>query len=326
MDVRYRKIATLRAIFGDVNVSHDGINVACMCPNSACSSRRKRKLKLAIRLDYGLYHCWVCGVKGSNICELVKRYNISVPSEKIDELHNLFSRHIYRRIDDECIDQDVTVTLPDGFTLIATATSSEKRSPSYKSVYRYMISRGYTYDDMCRFRIGFTTSDEYAYRVVIPSFDANGDLNFYMSRATMGWMYPKYKNVNVKKHAVIFNEIDVDWTSELIVTEGAFDALNTGLNATCLLGNTLPRSSALFKMIVKHSTPVILALDNTETINTNKIAKQLYSYDIPVKVFDMSGYKDLGEMPRDIIHDRVKTSRVWTPKTSLRQRITSISL
>jgi len=167
--------------------------------------------------------------------------------------------------------------------------------------------------------------DMYVDRVIVPSFDASGDLNYFISRADNNRTFPRYRNADGKKQAIVFNELDIDWTSELIVTEGPFDVFSCPDNATCLFGNTLAEDFLLFHRIVENSTPVILALDKKERRNTTKIAKLLYSYDIDVRVLDVSGYKDVGEMPKDIVRQRVSDARSWTPSVSLYEKIAGIS-
>ena len=82
----------------------------------------------------------------------------------------------------------------------------------------------------------FCDFGEYQHRVIIPSFDDEGNVNFFVgSSYTDDWM--KYKNPQVSKD-IIFNDLNIDWEDDIILVEGAFDAMKCK-NAIPLLGSTL---------------------------------------------------------------------------------------
>ena len=60
-----KKVSALKAAFGTIEVSRDGEDVSVKCPK--CAKHGSSKKKLVINLDKGMYHCWVCGIKGRNI-------------------------------------------------------------------------------------------------------------------------------------------------------------------------------------------------------------------------------------------------------------------
>ena len=47
---------------------------------------------------------------------------------------------------------------------------------------------------------------------------------------------------------IIFNELYIDWDSDIILVEGAFDAIKAGPNSIPLLGSTLREESSLFQL------------------------------------------------------------------------------
>lgn len=311
-------MALLRRVFGRVYKSADGVNVACYCPK--CEEEGKQKLKLAIRLDDGRYHCWVCGVKGKSITSLIRRYR----RDHMQEAEKYFPLPKYKARCAVFVVPDAgDVPLPEGFLLMATHLDA--RVPQLRNVIRYVRERGMTEHDMWRYRLGFSTDELYIGRVIVPSFDHEGKLNYFTSRADNDWTYPRYRNADGKKQAIVFNELDIDWSSELVITEGPFDVFRCGDNATCLFGNTLAENFLLFHRLVEHNTPVVLALDRKEQENTKRIARLLYGYDIEVRVLSMEGYRDAGEMPKAVFRDRLKSARPWTPTSSLKDKIAAIS-
>lgn len=310
---RVEKIALLKLAFGKVHQSVDGINVACYCPKCA-EDGHPHKLKLAVRLDDGRYHCWTCGRKGRSITQLFKRY----ASAHYERSSQYFPVTKQRQQITSIIDA-VDVEVPSGFQLLAQCVNSYDYT--HRQAIAYLFKRGLSIDDMWRYRLGISDDLEFKSRIIVPSFDVTGKLNFYVSRAINDRMWPRYKNADAKKQQIIFNEIDIDWTRPLVLTEGPFDVFKTTDNATCLLGNNLTPHFILFDKLVENSTPVILALDANEIKKTNEIAKLLHSYDVPVSTMSIAGFKDVGQMSKTQFEERRRNAVVWTPALSLRERI-----
>jgi hypothetical protein len=83
-----------------------------------------------------------------------------------------------------------------------------------------------------------------------------------------------------------------------------FDAIVAGENSIPLLGSTLREDSKLFRKIVRNDTPVLLGLDADAQKKAMRLVKALLAYDIEVRMMDTSGYKDIGEMPREVFQQR----------------------
>ena len=101
----------------------------------------------------------------------------------------------------------------------------------------------------------------------------------------------------------MFNELYVDWDEDIVLVEGAFDAIVAG-NAIPLLGSTLREKSVLFQKIVQKDAAVFLALDADAAKKENTIIKLFLKYGIELYKIDTSGYEDVGAMPKDVFLDR----------------------
>ena len=101
----------------------------------------------------------------------------------------------------------------------------------------------------------------------------------------------------------MFNELFVDWNKDLILVEGVFDALVAG-NAVPILGSTLRKSSKLLREIVRNDTPTFIALDPDAADKERRIIKMLLEYDIELHKIDVSGYEDVGSMPKEVFQER----------------------
>ena len=56
------------------------------------------------------------------------------------------------------------------------------------------------------------------------------------------------------------------------------------------------RSSKLFQEIVKHDTPIYLALDPDAEKKSNRLIAALMKYDVELYKVDITGYDDVGSM------------------------------
>jgi len=137
--------------------------------------------------------------------------------------------------------------------------------------------------------------------VIIPSFDDDGDVNFFIARSYSGDSY-KYKNPRASKN-IVFNELFIDWNEDLTIVEGVFDAVVAG-NAAPILGSTLQKHARLIQKIVYNDTPVFVALDPDAQKKENKLIQTLLKYDIELYKIDVSGYEDIGSMSREVFNER----------------------
>ena len=181
--------------------------------------------------------------------------------------------------------------------------ASKNLPATAKFAYRYLRGRGVTDDDIVRWKIGYCFDGEYRNRIVIPSFDDDGDINYFAARSYNGDSY-KYKNPRASKN-IIFNELFVDWSADLTIVEGAFDAIVAG-NAVPILGSTLRKDSRLLRKIVLNDTPIYLALDPDAIEKERRLIQMLLTYDIELYKINILGYEDVGAMSKEDFVKRKK--------------------
>ena len=315
METFSSKIQFLKTIFGRTFVARDGVNVAVSCP--ACSSG-SGKLKLSINIETWNCHCWVCGVKGKN------PYNIIKSHVGLDEAANFLSRFSDSSFDlsgEKKPDHDNIVRLPGGFEPLFGISSS--RDPDARACLKYLKTRGLTKPDLWYWKLGTCTSGKFRRRIIVPSFDSDGELNYFSAR-TIDESIPKYVNSKNRKSDIIFNDINIDWQKELTIVEGPFDLFKCNSNATCLLGSTLRKESFLFKRIAANKTPVLLSLDSDMREKSFMIAKTLSHYDCEVRIINLGDHDDVGEMTKYDFKLAKDSAKKWTRKMSLLEKISSI--
>jgi hypothetical protein len=309
------RLQLLQRAFGRCALGKDGVNAAVRCMNPECSSRLSAsKLKLIIKLDTEQYHCWVCGMKGGKVYPLFAKYAPSY-AQDAKELFRGPSKAAEQK------EKDV-VQLPKGFQLLAT--SKDDRDPDIRAVFRYLHSRGIDDHDLWRMRLGAVKTGKLRRRVIFPSLNSEGELNYWVSRAVDKEIKLKYFNSKAQKKDIIFNECDINFHEQVTIVEGPFDLIKCDRNATCLLGSSLSKGHELFRRLMLHKTPVLLALDSDMVDKTHKIASLLYSAGCDVSIMPLGRFGDVGEMSKQEFMQQKSKASLWNPMSSLSNKISSI--
>lgn len=309
------KIKFIESVFGSGRLSARGENIAVSCPE--CKGIDKGKKKLSIRLDDDLNHCWVCGWSACNLLALLMKH---ANREDVETYRRTFLPHANRKKDEGAI--DAIPLIPRGFKSLYCHFDSN--DPDVKAVIRYVMARGLTKKDAAYFLLGVSDDYEYRRRVIMPSYDFEGRLNFVTTRAINDVVRPRYVNSKNSKSDVVFNELKIDWAQELVIVEGPFDLMKCPENSTCLLGSELNESHLLFSRLLEHNTPVVLCLDNDARKKMRSIAQKMMSYDLRVKVCQLPEGSDPGSLSKGQMLDVIRRATPWSREASLIDRIRSI--
>lgn len=257
-------------------------NYAFTCP---FCNHRKPKLEINLNTnDKGEnpWECWVCETKGRTIRSLLKQLKISGPQAQ-EVLQ-------YIKKGEEVEYQVVkTIELPKEFQPLFSAPNT---SFSANIARKYLYDRGITDNDIMKYNIGYCIAGEFNDRIIIPSYDQNNQLNFYVARA-FNRSYAKYKNPEVSKDIIVFENL-INWNQPIIICEGVFDAMAIRRNAIPILGKNI--SKALLKKIVSSKVKEIyIALDKDALKKAVKFCEQFISMGKKVYLVDMEE-KDPSEM------------------------------
>ena len=277
----------LHETFG--NYIDKGTELLFTCP--ACNHHKR---KFSINLDKGAYKCWICDYRGRNIRRSIRRFGTYTQLQKWDEITNRTDLERFSDLfmEDQCQARREKIQLPDEFTSLC----SDNIPATATYALKYLQKRGITKADIIKWKIGFCFSGEYRNRIIVPSFDEDGDCSYFIARSYSGDSY-KYKNPRASKD-IVFNELYIDWNKDLVLVEGVFDALVAG-NAVPILGSTLRSGSDLLRKIVRNDTPIYIALDPDAADKERRIIKMLLEYDIELYKIDISGHEDVGSMSKE---------------------------
>ena len=264
-------------------------NYAFKCP---FCTHHKNKMEISLRTTEkheNFWHCWVCGAKGKTLLALFKK--IKAPASKIDELNILVVPNKTYKTKEQGI-----LELPKEFISFGDHEkfiTDRVAQIESKHAFRFLRQRGITADDIIKYGIGFCKEGPYAERVIIPSFDELGRINYFIARSYKE-SERKYKNPPVAAKDAIGFELYINWDAPIILVEGIFDALTIKRNVIPLFGKVL--HDKLMKKLVESSVNrIYIALDNDARKDALKQAETLMSYGKEVYLVEMEG-KDANEI------------------------------
>ena len=305
------KLSILKEILGPYRIERKG-QYLFQCPNPSC---RHHKPKLAINLNSG-GKCWICDMRSPNLRFFVKRFGNRDQLAQWDKITgeiDLSNKRASPLDRPEEIEERVQVNLPPEFRSL-TSNAGIAGSPAMK----YLTNRGIDEQDIIRWKIGFANEGKYRDRIIIPSFNLDGDLDYFIARTyTDDWI--KYLNPD-HKHDIVFNELFIDWHEDVVLVEGVFDAIVAG-NAIPLLTSTLREESKLFSALVKHNPDVYLALDPDAKRKEQKIALKLKEYGLNVFKIEVEPYADVGKMSKIEFAKRKSEATFLDSSAYLRYRL-----
>ena len=230
------------------------------------------KPKLQVNIVTGKWHCWVSNAGGHNLFQLFKKLNAT--QEQFTELRGIVDETSYGYESKE-VKKEGKVELPKEFLSLVY----KHPSPVYKNAMMYLQRRGITYEDILKYNIGYCDQGLYTNRVIIPSYDEDGQLNFFVGRDIFESKM-KYRNSPTPKDVVGF-ELFINWDEPIVLCEGPFDAIAIKRNVIPLFGKTI-LSNLRRKIIEKKVKQVYISLDRDAILDSIKMVEDFMKNDIDV--------------------------------------------
>lgn len=289
-------------------------NYAFKCP---FCTHHKNKMEISLRTTEkheNFWHCWVCGAKGKTLLALFKK--IKAPASKIDELNILVvPNKTYKTKEQGILELPKEFISFDDHEKFITDRVAQIES---KHAFRFLRQRGITADDIIKYGIGFCKEGPYAERVIIPSFDELGRINYFIARSYKE-SERKYKNPPVAAKDAIGFELYINWDAPIILVEGIFDALTIKRNVIPLFGKVL--HDKLMKKLVESSVNrIYIALDNDARKDALKQAETLMSYGKEVYLVEMEG-KDANEIGFEQFLNTIEQTQPLNLKSLLEKKL-----
>ena len=252
-----------------------------------CPICNHKKPKLIVNIFTGQYNCWTChpATKGKTPVSLFKK--LGVEKERMIEMKGYFKGDRTKIEDSET----TRVFLPKEFI---SMTENDK-SLEYRRATVYLKNRGINEFDVRKYNIGYCKEGRYRNRVIVPSYDKNGQVNYFIARSFEKEPYQKYDAPSVNKTEIIGLEYHINWTVPVILCEGVFDAIAIKRNVVPLFGKSITKALML-KLVESQVKTVYLALDKDALKEALTYSEQLINLGKEVYLIELQGKdpSDLG--------------------------------
>jgi len=259
-------------------------NISYHCPYC---NHRKPKLEINFsenKKGYNPWHCWVCNKKGSRISTLFKK--VKAKKEVFDSLFKLIGSETERNI----VIEYKELKLPEEFNTFDNITKSDLEG---RRALQYLKNRNITLSDIKKYNIGYCSYGSYKNHIIIPSYDSEGNLNYFTARSFEPNPYNKYMNPDTSRDIIPF-ELFINWNLPIILCEGPFDAITIKRNVIPLMGNSIT-SSLMKKIVTSKVKQVYIALDSDALKLALKHAEYLINEGKEVYLVELND-KDPSEM------------------------------
>lgn len=261
-------VELLREVLGEEKQHYESkgqISFDCpVCAEEKGLDKGDGKGNFEINYFRHVYKCWACGETHGTHGPLGKLFD-QHGTKKQKKLYDLVKPEELK-IEDK---KRIRLKLPEGFMKFK---DSNPRFIPHIEAYKYLASRGINDEMIEKYGIGYTVQGDFAYRIIVPSYDKEGILNYYVARA---WTPKKmkYKNPSVPKDEIIFNENKIDWTKDVFLVEGVFDSFFLD-NSIVMLGKKM--SQLLFQTLYnKAESNIIVCTDGDAWTDGLRIYNEL---------------------------------------------------
>ena len=225
------------------------------------------KPKLQINVQTQKWHCWISNQGGHKLYQLFKK--LKATKEQYDELRDIVGESKSLSSFKSKV-KEKTLHLPKEFHPLWNGGDSIIK----RHALSYISKRGMGMADIIRYNIGYCSEGLYTNRIIVPSYDCDGNINYFVGRDIYsGGM--KYKNPPISKDVIGF-DLFINWDEPIVLCEGVFDAMAIKRNAIPLFGKTIPKK--LMKKIYEKQVKTIYILLDSDAIKdaiklTDKLMK-----------------------------------------------------
>ena len=173
----------------------------------------------------------------------------------------------------------------------------------------YLKKRGLTMVDILKYQIGYCEKGRYANKIIIPTYNADGVLDYFVARSFEKEPSRKYDAPSSDKNIIGFENM-INWNVPIVLCEGAFDAISIKRNAIPLFGKNISKK-LMQKLVTSEVKKVYLALDKDAIKSTFKIAEQLLKAGKKLFVVDLDD-KDPSDMGFALFTNKIQKSQEFT--------------
>jgi len=259
-------------------------NYAYHCP---FCNHHKPKLEVNLtenREGKNPWHCWACNARGTTIYNLFKQLKVDI--SKFTELKSLVKTS--KSIKETQVVS--SVMLPNEYISLNNVDTSDIMA---RHALAYLKNRHISKYDIIKYNIGYCKEGLYKNMIILPTYNKDGNINYYTARSFEKEPYVKYRNPSASRD-VIPNEHLINWNVPVILCEGLFDAMAIKRNAIPLLGKNI-QSSLMKKIVTSVVDKIYIALDRDAIKQALNFCERLMAEGKEVYLVDLQD-KDPSEM------------------------------
>jgi len=303
-------IASLTTTLGQYSTLK-GNELAFYCP--FC---HHHKQKLQVNTETQKWHCWTCNSGGKKLTSLLRK--LDVDRKTISIIREIYGDSNYN-LQNEDSDAKVFINLPKEF--ISLADEPKGFNPEYKHAIHYLTQRGIGIKEIVKYNIGYCKDGMYARRIIVPSYNSNGSLNYFVSRSYYAEERMKYKNPPISKNIICLDS-QINWNEPVILCEGVFDAITIRRNAIPLLGK-FPSKTLVEKIFMNGVTDIVIALDSDAINEALKVSDYFSKQGINVRLMMLKD-KDASELGYDGFYKELNGTKEFGIEELLLSKISSL--
>jgi DNA primase len=303
-------ISTLTTALG-VHSTLKGNELAFYCP--FC---HHHKQKLQVNTETQKWHCWTCNSGGKKLTSLLRK--LDVDKKTISVIREIYGDTTYSTSQEDS-ETKIFISLPKEF--ISLANEPKGFNPEYKHAIHYLTQRGIGVKEIIKFGIGYCKDGLYTRRIIIPSYNSDGSLNYFISRSYYQEEKMKYKNPPISKNIICLDS-QINWNEPIILCEGVFDAITIRRNAIPLLGK-FPSKNLVEKIFMSGVTDIVISLDNDAINEALKVSEYFRKQGINVRLMMLKD-KDASEMGYKEFYNELNGTKEFGIEELLLSKINNI--
>ena len=281
-----------------------------------CPFCHHHKQKLQVNTETQKWHCWTCNSGGKKLTSLLRK--LDVDKKTISVIREIYGDTNYNPQKDDS-DAKVFINLPKEY--ISLATEPKGFNPEYKHAMHYLTQRGIGMAEIVKYNIGYCKDGLYARRIIIPSYNSDGSLNYFISRSYYSEERMKYKNPPISKNIVCLDS-QINWNEPIILCEGVFDAITIRRNAIPLLGK-FPSKTLVEKIFMNGVTDIVISLDNDAINEALKVSDYFRKQGINVRLMMLKD-KDAAEMGYENFYNELNGTKEFGIEELLLSKINNL--
>lgn len=289
--------------FPDAKLAASGDEFLLTCP-----WHDGHKKKLYVNVANGVYNCFVCSARGGFLDFVRRVVGLADHADVTRFLDALISDEAVEYVDffepelPVALDTIKPIQYPDGY--YPFWAHKHDLGSDGRAAQEYLYKRGLTENQLDYYRLGFCIGGRYDRRVLIPTFGPLGELVTYVcrdytDRNPLKVLNPPESGGDTNKHWV-FNLYNASRARHLIICEGVFDAINTGIEGVALFGKHCTEAQ-FTKILGVNPLRISIMLDPDAQIEANELAQQFSSFIKDVRVCCVPFDYDPGNATREMI-------------------------